>query len=728
MAVSNPEQDGLVDGRYAIQDLVDLDQLRCLFDEFAEATGFTIGFLDHPGMNLLITSGWQDICTEFHRKCPASNAICIKSNRQLLTRLDTPGKIVVELCDNGLVDCATPIIIQGKHIASLVTGQLLLKTPDIESFKQQAHRYGFDETEYLKALNDVPVVEDERVKKVTRFLGRMAGIISQLGFARLLEIEDSERMSIEIAERKRVEEALRESEARYRINFENVSDVIYSIDREFRVLDVSPSVERVLGYKPDEMIGKRFQELGVLAPASLERAFSEAMRVFQGERIDSAIYQFIARDGTEKWGEVSGAPLVQDGQIVAAVSVARDITERRQAEEALRESEKKFKATFDFAADAMHLMDGERFIANNRMALQMYGYETEEMMQHASPMDISPERQPDGQLSREKAMKYINGALAGCPQRFYWKHKRRDTGELFDVEVSLCRIVLAGRTYLLASGRDITERMRAEAEKMAMEGQLRQAQKLESIGTLASGVAHEINNPLMGIQGYAELIADRVADESLTKFAKGIVEETSRMGKIVRNLLAFSRQDESSHSPARIKDIIEAAVSLVGAVLRHDQITLELNIPDDLPKIKCRSQRIQQVVLNLLTNARHALNERYPEYHEDKKVRVMVDAFEKDGRQWIRTSVEDHGTGIAQELMDRIFDPFFTTKGRTEGTGLGLSVSYGIVKEHHGNLWAESEQGVFARFHMELPVDNSWSLNDRRSNEMDEHLVEEKVG
>lgn len=151
----------LVDGKYGIKDLVDLDQLRSLFERFTKATGFTIGFLDHPGLNILIATGWRDICTKFHRSTPASEAICLKSNGHLLNNLDEPGEIVCEECDHGLVDCATPVIVRGKHVASLATGQLLLKQADPERFRRQARTFGYDEQKYLNALKEIPVVSEE---------------------------------------------------------------------------------------------------------------------------------------------------------------------------------------------------------------------------------------------------------------------------------------------------------------------------------------------------------------------------------------------------------------------------------------------------------------------------------------------------------------------------------------------------------------------------------------
>jgi signal transduction histidine kinase len=146
-------------------------------------------------------------------------------------------------------------------------------------------------------------------------------------------------------------------------------------------------------------------------------------------------------------------------------------------------------------------------------------------------------------------------------------------------------------------------------------------------------------------------------------------------------------------------------------VLRKDGVRVDVEVPDDLPSIKCRSQQIQQVLLNLLTNARDGLNARYPGYDEDKIVRMSAQEAEHDGRTWIRLAVEDHGTGIPEPILNRVFDPFFTTKPRDQGTGLGLSISYGIVCDHHGTLTVESEPNVRTCFVVELPVDNGWDLS-----------------
>jgi PAS domain S-box-containing protein len=243
-------------------------------------------------------------------------------------------------------------------------------------------------------------------------------------------------------------------------------------------------------------------------------------------------------------------------------------------------------------------------------------------------------------------------------------------------------------------------------EKLSVEMHLRQQQKLESIGTLAGGVAHEINNPINGIMNYAQLILDEVGEspENIEAYATEIIQETDRVATIVRDLLQFARHERDEHSPARVEDIIQSTLSLIRTVMRRDQITLEVDVPRDLPQVECRFQQIQQVIMNLLTNARDALNARYEGYHEDKIMRLAARSVIDDEGVWVRITVEDHGGGIAPEIRERIFDPFFTTKPRDQGTGLGLAISHGIVREHDGRLDVESAAAGPTRFHLDLPA------------------------
>ena len=255
------------------------------------------------------------------------------------------------------------------------------------------------------------------------------------------------------------------------------------------------------------------------------------------------------------------------------------------------------------------------------------------------------------------------------------------------------------RRRVLSIANDITERK-------TMEAQTRQQQRLEAIGTLAAGVAHEINNPVQGILNYAELIHDRADDrETVREFAQEITTESQRVATIVRNLLVFSRQErEQSFESIEVGALVDATLSLIHAVMRKDHVVLKVELEPDLPPLRCRPQPIQQILMNLVTNARDALNECYPGFDERKLVRILGSSFERFEQTWLRIVVEDQAGGIAEDIRARIFDPFFTTKGRDKGTGLGLSVSHGIALEHGGELRVESERGVGSRFLLELPA------------------------
>ena len=254
-------------------------------------------------------------------------------------------------------------------------------------------------------------------------------------------------------------------------------------------------------------------------------------------------------------------------------------------------------------------------------------------------------------------------------------------------------------TEVMLIAADVTERRSLEAK-------VRQQQKLEAIGTLAAGVAHEVNNPINGIMGCAELMKRRLDPGSdLVRIADTIIQESQRVASIVKSLLTFARQGREPYQLASMDQIVEATLALIRASFTADAIAIEVKAEPGVPTVCCRSQQIQQVLMNLLTNARHSLNHKFGPSSSDKRVIISVTRRERDGRRFVRTTVEDFGVGIEAKIIDRVFDPFFTTKDLGEGTGLGLSVSHGIISEHGGDLTVESQAGEYAKFYVDLPLD-----------------------
>jgi len=251
---------------------------------------------------------------------------------------------------------------------------------------------------------------------------------------------------------------------------------------------------------------------------------------------------------------------------------------------------------------------------------------------------------------------------------------------------------------------DVTEQAQMARERGIWQTHARHQQRLESIGTLASGVAHEINNPVQSIMNYAQLIARRVPQGDVHTYAQEILQEAQRVATIVKGLLSFARQEGEPYTDVHARELVESTLSLMSALLRKDGIRLSIHMLSDLPTIRCHPQQIQQVLMNLIGNAREALNARYQPGHEDKRIMLAARAWHWENTDFVRFTVEDHGIGIPKQDLDKIFDPFWTSKIDSQGAGLGLSVSQGIIAEHHGAISVESEPGLFTRVHVDLPT------------------------
>jgi PAS domain S-box-containing protein len=260
--------------------------------------------------------------------------------------------------------------------------------------------------------------------------------------------------------------------------------------------------------------------------------------------------------------------------------------------------------------------------------------------------------------------------------------------------------------------REIDERKQAEEglrnaleELKKTQSYLVQSEKMFAIGQLAAGVAHEINNPITGIINYSQLLIDRNnGQKNDAEILHRIMKEGERIAGIVKNLLSFSSEQIDEHEPALMHDIINDTLSLMKKQILNDGIKLTVDVPVNLPRINARSQQVQQVFMNIIINARYALNKKYNGSHENKILKIKSEALKREGRNLVRTTFNDHGTGIPSDTLDKIYNPFFSTKPRGEGTGLGLSISYGIIKDHKGSLQVESVEGKHTKVMVDLPV------------------------
>ena len=454
--------------------------------------------------------------------------------------------------------------------------------------------------------------------------------------------------------------------------------VVTGLDR--RVLAVNQAAADLFGWQAADLVGQPISD----QVAAVERAHvaEQEDRVFAGEpqRYETKVLNH--ETGEERDVAVSSGPFRVDNELIGTVATLRDITEPKRAQDTLSRSEARYRNLVESASDAIVTLDANgRFTTVNHAAEIISGYRREELVgQWFAPM-LSDDELP-------KALAHFQKALAGETGLFETQFYRKD-GEGRTISVTYSTPQRDEEVLCLI--RDVTD------QKMLQE-QLIQSEKMSAIGQLVSGVAHELNNPLAGISAFAQLLlAEKRFPPDQRTAAETIYSEARRASRIVQNLLTFARQHKAEKGPAAINQVLDDTLELRGYELRVRGIDVRREYDEALPDTMGDAHQLQQVFLNLITNAEQAMERAEGRHHRlTVRTRRSGDA--------IRIEIEDTGSGVPANLLERIFNPFFTTKPTGHGTGLGLSISLGIVREHEGRIWAENAPQGGARFVVELPV------------------------
>ena len=483
----------------------------------------------------------------------------------------------------------------------------------------------------------------------------------------------------EIAERKRAGKKIRDQASL----LEKASDAIIVCDIEHRIIFWNKSAVRMYGYSKDEVVGSNAIELLFRDNSQL---LTEAVkRVIEEGEWKGDMHQ-IAKDGRElivesRWTLVrssDGKPksiLVFNTDLTEKNVLLRDIEERKKVEHTL----KMFAMALDEAPDGFQIVDLEGHIVySNKKVEKIFGYPPEELKgKHVNILNKDHEFAEKIIIPALKKTGRWIGEVKGI-------HKNRRTFPVL-LNPSVFRDDSGKPRALVGIIRDLTEQKEIEQ----LEKQLLQADKLVTIGQLASGVAHEINNPLGNISLYAQMLLNKIEDESARNKLNIINDETNRAASIVKGLLDFARQSEPKMTPTDINVEIIKALDLIRHQMKDIKVT---TIFQTLPMINCDPGQISQVIINMLTNSIQAIIENGEITIETK--------MENDN---VEILITDNGCGISEENLNRIFDPFFTTKKPGEGTGLGLSISYGIIKRHNGSINVKSQVGKGTTFTIKLP-------------------------
>jgi PAS domain S-box-containing protein len=392
--------------------------------------------------------------------------------------------------------------------------------------------------------------------------------------------------------------------------------------------------------------------------------------------------------------------------LVRSQIIIREQKKREPIVKALQESEESFRRIFDESSDPILLLQGDAFSECNQAALTLLGNIPRASLIHSTPADISPPRQPDGSPSGESAAARIRAAFKTGHQRFEWVFLKADGTELF-VDVSLTPIVIRGETMLHVAWRDITERKRAEEEQERLRAQLMHAHKMESVGRLAGGVAHDFNNILQTILGYAEMALLKVSPaDPLRPILQEILKAGNRSADLTRQLLAFARKQVVNPRVLDLNDIIPGMLKMLQRLI-GEQIDLAWMPGQELWNLRMDPSQVDQILANLVVNARDAI---------DGTGRVTIetgnrvvdrdycaDHVECAPGEYVTLTVSDTGCGISLENISNIFEPFYTTKGIGQGTGLGLATVYGIVKQNEGFITVRSAPALGTTFTIHLP-------------------------
>ncbi|MDY6987587.1 MAG: response regulator [Thermodesulfobacteriota bacterium] len=685
----NPERKTMVHGKYSFQDLVDLDQLRGLFKRFSLTTRFTTGLFSYPNQELLIGTGWRDICTKFHRASHASEVHCKRSDLELTSHLKERGALNISHCENGLVHGAAPIVIKGVHIASLFTGQVLFKEPDIDFFRKQGQAYGYDLDAYLEAVQEVPVVTEEAFKQGASFLSEMAALLAEQG---LIEIRSREKT-----------QAVQESKKLLQDVFDGIQDGISVLDPNLTITRVNKWMEKT-HHEDMPLVGKKcyeaYQKRKTVCP------WCPSVKALSTRRVHVEDVRVPSDEGSLYWCELSAYPLRDENDdVVGVIEHVKDITERKQAEQALRESEYKYSQLVQESPDAIISLDNTgRFLSFNPVAERVSGFSAEEVIGRMFfEIDILTKESIPVAL---REFQLVTTGEERLPFELTIRHK--DNSHVF-MEANPRLITQEGQQpWIQVTFRDITYRKRAEEERGRLVAQLQQAQKMEAIGTLAGGIAHDFNNILAALIGYTELSLEETQEgTSLQQNLKEILVSGNRAKDLVKQILAFSRQTEQESRPVKVGLIVKEALMLLRASL-PTTIEIRQDTQSD-SAVLADPTHIHQVLMNLCANAGQAMEEKAGTL--DVKLTdvelgpdFMVKHPGTRPGPYIKLTVSDTGRGMPPDLLGRIFDPYFSTKGPGEGTGLGLSVVHGIVRSCGGAITAYSEPGKGSTFNVYLPV------------------------
>ncbi len=673
-----------------LADIVDVPALQSLMDDFHTLTEIPVALLDLQGA-VLVGAGWQRVCTAFHRRHPETSRHCTESDTRLSAGI-AEGEFRLYKCMNGLWDAATPVTVGGRPLGNLFTGQFFLDDDPAQDahFRAQAARYGFPQEEYMAAVEAVPRISRAKVESAMSFMTKLATMVSQLSFGNV-------ELSRMLSERETLVRSLEKSRERLASAQQIAHLGSWELDLARDELTWSDEVYRIFGLEPQQFAATYEAFLEAVHPddrAAVNDAYSRSLR--EGKDCYEIEHRVVRGSGEiryvhEKCEHFRNA----SGEIIRSVGMVHDITERRAAEAALRESDLSYRQILDSIPGMVFTMrpDGYCDYLGAQWA-EFTGVARDALLGNGRYDSLHPDDRP-------RALAAWREAARQCvPYDLEYRIRRHDDDyEWFKVRVRPIRNEAGGIARWIGTALNIDQLVRTQEELRRAKADAEAATRAKS--EFLANMSHEIRTPMNAIIGMTELTLDTPLSRQQRDYLEMVQSSAESLLKVINDILDFSKIEaglmEFDSAPIDLRDIVEKTVHTLALRAHQKGIELACRIdPAVPPAVLGDGGRLRQVLINLIGNAI-----KFTEAGEIVLC-VAVSATGEEDRCALRFSVSDTGIGIPADKMDILFGYFSQVDGsaarRFEGTGLGLAISQQIVEKMGGRIEVESVAGEGSTF------------------------------